>query len=220
MRKKSDGYPALAVIVVAAAGMLALPMSLGSAEVVVVGFADIGDVDLETGFILDGWGGPKVLTGSGWGGLEGAIRVVWAPGEDADENWAEITFPMPENFHGSLQTIYLRVLDGVADDSFKVSVCDTTRGIWNDIFYYAGQNAGAVDPNWAAVEVWKTHVVSLTDDRCIGDGEYDFPRGYPIYGESGFTIRITAMGAQWDYFASYGQLGVDWAQLEGNGVTL
>lgn len=220
MRKSGERYPALAVIVVAAAGMLALPMSLGSAEVFIVGNIDLGDEEMEVGCLLDGWGDPKILTGSGWGDLEGEIRVVWAPGDGDDENWADLTFLLPENFHGSLHNVYLSVLDGVADDSFKVSVWDVTRERWNDIYEFEGQNVGEVDPNWASEEKWNLHAISLTEDRCAGDGEYDFPRGYPIYGESGFTIRITATGAAWDYISTYGQLGVDYAQLEGFGVFL
>ncbi len=217
MRKRSEGYPALAVIVVVAAGMLALPMSLGSAEVFLVGDVDVGDTESEAGYVLTGWGDPLEVTGSSWGGLEDDLRVVWAPG--GDENWAEITFLMPENFHGSLHTIYMDVLDGVADDSFTVSVWDATKGVWNEIFYYASHNLGATDPVWG-IEVWNPHTISLTEDKCLGDGYFDFPRGYPIYGDSGFTIRITATGAQWDYFSTYGQLGVDRVNLEGNGILL
>lgn len=207
----------MAAIVVVAAGMLALPASLGNAVFVVVGYADIGDPEMP--FASNGWGYTLAdMDGTdGWGKHVGDLGVVWGKSAD-DENWATVTFPMPDNFCGSLQSLRIKALDGVADDSFKVSVWDTTREMWNDIFEYTAKNVGAVEPNWAGGEEWIVHEISLTDDKCVGDGEYDFPRGYPIYDGEGFTVKITALGQKWTMFSSFGQLGVDWIELGGYGV--
>lgn len=209
--------PALSAGIVVCAAALMLPSFLGMATPG-LGLADvnIGDGDGELAYIDESTWGPIVEdTGGSWGGLgEGNCRVVWAPGDDEPD--AYITFPMPEGFTGSIQYMTMRVLDGMADDSFIVEAFDPGLEVpdWVTIYQYAAvlvedANEDGLDD----VEMWVDHTVyfvDITTWECM-------THGCCWYYADGLQVRITATGDQWPSFGTYGQLGVDSIQLFGNG---
>ncbi len=146
-------------------------------------------------------------TESGWGGLgDGTCRVVWFSG---DENWATVTFDLPEGFTGAIQYLKMCVLDGQADDSFEVYLMDGQYGTWARVYEYAADSL--TDPEGAA-EQWIDHTVYFVDI----DTGLCATHGCCWYGD-GVQIKIVATGDAWAGFDTYGQLGVDSIELFGSG---
>jgi len=84
-----------------------------------------------------------------------------------------------------LETLVIRHLDGIADDSFDVMV-----GAW-PVYSYVDNEFGN--------EAWITTEIDLTQlgIDCCGP----------------HAIAITATGDTWEHQTSYGQLGIDWIEL-------
>ncbi|MDD1654638.1 MAG: hypothetical protein LUO91_02890 [Methanomicrobiales archaeon] len=149
---------------------------------------DIGDTGSETGHSLNGWGPIEPLTSGGtWGGIDDA-RATWIKG---DGRGASFTLDAGA---GSDHELILRVLDGQADDSFMVFV----NG--DPVYQYTAKNSPKPG-----------------DGNYFGDppGPQELWRDHRIYvsGTGTLTISIAAMGDAWSGFDTYGQLGVDRADI-------
>ena len=110
-------------------------------------YVDIGDPDSEAGHSLIGWGPVEPETSGGnYGGIDDC-RVTWEAG-DADRiryRAASFVMKMPR---GSRATcLKLKVLDGLADDSFKVYVG------FRRVYKYNGEQTDSED--------WITHEIDL-----------------------------------------------------------
>jgi hypothetical protein len=166
---------------------------------------DIGE-DEDEEYYLSGWGPPEPKShGGNWGGIESIgsesidkkCRVVYFENyseEDPDLASAVVTL-YPHS--GSSRKIIMRVLDGIADDSFKVSVMGK-HGNWVEIGSYNADND-------ATNEFWMEH-------------EFEIPvkeikAGRPLQ----VKIEATETSPKWWGFNTYGQLAVDWIELWGNG---
>ena len=90
---------------------------------------------------------------------------------------------MPKGFKAT--QINLRVLDGLADDSFIVRVNST-------VYTHTGEKD--------RLEDWHTHTIDLRN---------------PCSGSCRIKVVIEATGPAWDLFDTYGQLAVDWVELLG-----
>ena len=149
---------------------------------------DIGDTTSETGHSLNGWGPIEPLNSGGtWGGIDDA-RATWVKG---DGRGASFTMNAGT---GTQHELVLRVLDGQADDSFMVFV----NG--NPVYQYTAKNSPKPG-----------------DGNYFGDpsGSEELWRDHRIYvsGTGTLTISVAAMGDAWSGFDTYGQLGVDRADL-------
>jgi len=116
----------------------------------------------------DSWGEPD---------MEG-ITVTMRQAEECDE-------PI-------LETLVIRHLDGIADDSFDVMV-----GAW-PVYSYVDNTIG--DETWITTEIDLTQF----EIECCGP----------------HAIVITATGEAWQHQATYGQLGIDWIELYCEGDVL
>ena len=90
-----------------------------------------------------------------------------------------------------LKTLSLHVLDGIADDSFKVYVDDIL------VYTYVDHDPEN-DP-----EMWRTHIIDLTS--------------YGIPQTNSNTVKIDATGPKWSGFNKYGQLAVNTITLSRTG---
>ena len=157
---------------------------------------DIGDPDSEDGHELDGWGPIEPDAHGGfWGGIgsetpPGTCRVV---SYLDDPTLGDATLTLDTGGAGFARHIILRVLDGIADDSFNVYV-KNLGGDWALVYSYD------CDPDTS--EYWVEHDI------------YGFPAGK---GQQGTTIeiKIEATGDTWSGFGTYGQLAVDWVEVWG-----
>ena len=148
-------------------------------------YVDIGDPGSETGHKLKGWGPIEPATSHGnYGGVDDA-RVTWEPGapDTKHARAASFTFKVPKGFKAT--QIKLRVLDGLADDSFIVRVNST-------VYEYTGLKNRK--------ENWIEHTIDLRN---------------PCSGSCRIKVVIQATGPAWDQFDTYGQLAVDWVELMG-----
>ncbi len=170
---------------------------------------DIGDGQSENGYNLQGWGPVEPDTHGGtWGGIatdpqspDKKTRVArYKPTRETDDPSAGFSLDAGASTGNLLQ---LRVLDGIADDSFDLSMN-------NKLFYsYMGKNnpeSGGFNlfgDNAGPIESWHIHQIFV-----------------PYADE--LNITVTATGAAWPGFDTYGQLAVDWAKLyilQGNAFT-
>lgn len=104
---------------------------------------------------------------------------------------------------GAAQYIKMRVLDGIADDSFTVEALHC-NGEWRFIGEYTDEEP-ILD-----TETWYIREFSLTDE----DGNSIVCKGR---GKKGLTIRITSTGPIWLGYYTFGQVAVDWIELYGSG---
>ena len=172
-------------------------------------YVNIGVPSNETGHDLqDGWGPVENAThGGNWGGKDdGTIRVVWYnPTTNPIQGIPTDPLPdgNPDSRSGSLMlyrdgcydaplTLYIRALDGTADDSFIVTI-DVIGESGTNTFSYTAQGS-------SNGETWITH-------------EFDLDPS--LWGDTSFRVIITATGDKWKYFDTYGQLGISWVSLEG-----
>ncbi len=120
-----------------------------------------------------------------WGGeyRDGAVTAF--PGDADDAGY--ITFTWEE---GKARRIVLRVLDGIADDSFNVYVMNPD-GNWVRAYSYTS------DPS--IDEVWEVHHV------------YGFPAGKGQGPSIEMKIEPTSVG--WSGFDTWGQLAVDYVKV-------
>ncbi len=149
---------------------------------------DIGDTSSEAGHSLMGWGPIEPITSGGnWGGIApGTCRVVSYAG-DPTPGYATLTLDTTaSDVTGFARHIKMRVLDGIADDSFNVYV-KNPGGDWALVYNYTS------DP--LTSEYWVVHDI------------YGFPAGKGM--STAIEIKIEATGAAWGSFNTYGQLAVD-----------
>jgi len=157
---------------------------------------DIGDPSDEVSYDINepDWGPPEPDThGGNWGGIGAGMqcRVVWHAAGDPTLGYATLT--LDTGGLGFARRIVLRVLDGIADDSFNVYV-KNPGGDWALVYSYD------YDPSTS--EYWVEHEI------------YSFPAGK---GGQGTTIemKIEATGDPWSGFSTFGQLAVDWVEVWG-----
>ncbi|MCU0859437.1 MAG: hypothetical protein MUE55_02480 [Thermoplasmata archaeon] len=209
VREKRGRLPAFTAVAAIVAAAMMLPATMGTATTdLLLQGVDIGDVASEDLLVdMEGWGPVVSDTGDNWGGLgDGDCRVVWCAN---DENWATVTFAMPEGFTGSIQYLNMRVLDGQADDSFEVYLYDPQYDSWARVYEYTADTL--TDPDGAS-EQWIVHTVYFVDL----DTGLCATHGCCWYGD-GVIVKIVATGDAWGGFETYGQLGVDWIDLIGSG---
>ena len=127
-------------------------------------------------------------TGGSFGGIatdpeseDGECRTVWAQDFKPRKNYARIK--LWTGFYTPTK-LYIRALDGLADDSFEVYI--KQDGTWELIYTYADQYD---------TETWLVHEIPLPDD---------------LASEWHLKVQIVATGPQWEHFDTYGQLAVDW----------
>ena len=119
-----------------------------------------------------------------WGGEPGDGAVTAFPGDDDDAGYCSFTWP-----EGKARRIELRVLDGLADDSFAVYV-KNPAGKWVLTYSYSDQYA---------TETWLVHTIE------------GFPAGKGQGAHLDLMIVPTNVG--WSGFNTYGQLAVDTVAL-------
>jgi hypothetical protein len=115
-----------------------------------------------------------------WGGEFGQGAVTAFPGDDDDAGYCTLVVS------AKARRLELRVLDGLADDSFDVYV-KNPAGNWALVYSYADQYAS---------ETWVTHQIE----------------GFPAGKGQGSTIevKIVLTGPHWAHFNTFGQLAVDY----------
>jgi hypothetical protein len=108
-------------------------------------YVDIGDPDSEAGHNLVGWGPIEpAASGGTYGGVDDC-RVIYAPGETEDENWATVELDFGPMDALADKCLIARHLDGMSGtDAFDVFVSD------NYIGSYIDDNGGA--ENWILTE--------------------------------------------------------------------
>lgn len=123
-----------------------------------------------------------------WGGEYGGGAVTAFPTDPDNAGYCTFT-----GLTAKAKLIEMRVLDGIADDSFNVYV-KNPAGFWVLVYTYAA------DPSTA--EDWKVHTIS----------------GFPAGKGQGSTveIKIEPTNVGWSGFATYGQLAVDYIKIYGD----
>jgi hypothetical protein len=197
--------------------VLAFPVS--GASGLLLDRVDIGNTASEAGHVLQGWGPVEPTTHpGGWGGIStetpsGTLRVLWYSDlngnwdsgchEDGEPNaaavsgkWAQVT--LFKWARTAAKTITIRHLDGTADDSFEVWVQNPADEQWVPVGSYTAD----VDTD----ENWVTSSFSLDDKVAQGGPD----RSYKV------QIRATA-AAPWTWWCWWGQVGIDWIELRGDG---
>ena len=187
---------AIAVLVLA---MVLAPAAYAAKPVpIMLDSVDIGDPADEVDYEINelDWGPPEPAThGGNWGGIGAGMqcRVVWHDASDPTPGYATLTLDTTAlGETGFARHIVLRVLDGIADDSFNVYV-KNPGGDWALVYSYT------CDPSTS--EYWVDHDI------------YSFPAGK---GQgTTIEIKIEATGDAWSGFGTYGQLAVDWVEVWG-----
>ena len=152
---------------------------------------DIGESasEAEHNVAFPDWGPVEPTThGGNWGGIgSDTCRVVWHAAGDLTP---DATLTLDTGGAGFARCIVLRVLDGIADDSFNVYVRNPGDD-WALVYSYD------CDPSTS--EYWVDHYI------------YSFPAGK---GQgTTIEIKIEATGDPWSGFGTYGQLAVDWVEV-------
>ena len=184
---------AILVIAVLVLAMVLAPAAYAAKTPQLLDRVDIGNIADEAGHNVDepDWGPVEPTTSGGnWGGFNATTedcRVV-SYFDDDTPGYATLTL----DTHGAsfARHIVLRVLDGIADDSFNVYV----------------MNPGG---NWALVYSYTCD--SSTNENWVEHHVYSFPAGK---GQGGIIeMKIEATGDTWSGFNTYGQLAVDWVEV-------
>lgn len=160
---------------------------------------NIGDPTSEgqSGISMSGWGVIEPAThGGGWGGANDC-RVIWensAPGVQGEaECAASISYLYTECVYPT--TLNLSSLDGQAtDDGYEVWVDGILVYTYLDV---------------QCPETWFPISIDLTQ--------------FPLPNSQIHTVEFVATGVAWQYFSTYGQVGIDYVELvtvpcEGNDV--
>ena len=186
---------AILVIAVLVLTMVLAPAAYAAKPVqTILDSVDIGDPTSELGHNLVGWGPIEPAThGGNWGGFNATgedCRVVSYSG-DPTPGYATLTLDTTAlGETGFARHIKLRVLDGIADDSFNVYV-KNPGGDWALVYSY--------DCDISTNEYWVEHDI------------YSFPAGKGQ--DTTIEIKIEATGDPWTGFNTYGQLAVDWVEV-------
>jgi hypothetical protein len=166
----------------------------GSGTTEELDYVDIGDPGSEVGHLLLGWGPVEPATSGGnYGGVDDC-RVTWEPGRPDRRIFRAASFLMTVPCGYQATKLELTVLDGLADDSFKVYVG------FKKVYSYTGEQTGTED--------WITHEIEL-NSRCSPC------RTCRCFRPSRILVTIIATGPAWSSFDTYGQLAVDEARLLG-----
>ena len=183
----------LAIAVLVLTMVLAPATYAAKPDPIMLDGVDIGDTTTEGGHNVDepDWGPVEPATNGGnWGGFNATgenCRVVSYSG-DPTPGYATLT--LDTDGAGFARRIVLRVLDGIADDSFNVYV-KNPGGDWVLVYSYTCDSSTS--------EYWVEHDI------------YSFPAGK---GQgTTIEIKIEATGDTWWGFDTYGQLAVDWVQI-------
>jgi hypothetical protein len=120
-----------------------------------------------------------------WGNEYGSGAVTAYPGDTDPAGYCTFTGLTAKARH-----ISLRVLDGIADDSFDVYV-KNPGGNWALVFGYTA--------NPSTVETWIEHDIN------------GFPAGKGQGNE--VEMKIVPRNVGWSGFATWGQLAVDWVKI-------
>jgi hypothetical protein len=188
---------AILVIAVLVLAMVLAPAAYAAKPVPqMLDSVDIGDIASEGGHEVSysDWGPIEPTThGGNWGGIgsetpPGMCRVVWHAAGDTTLGYATLT--LDTGGAGFARHIVLRVLDGIADDSFNVYV-KNPGGDWALVYFYD------CDPSTS--EYWVEHDI------------YSFPAGKGQ--DTTIEVKIEATGDPWSGFNTYGQLAVDWVEV-------
>lgn len=152
-------------------------------------YVDIGNTMSEAKHNLVGWGPTEPVThGGSWGGIApGDCRVLWEPG--TGDIYRSASFKMDVKKICSAKTLRLRVLDGLANDSYMVFVK-------NELVYW-----------FAAPHTGKT----LTEEWFVDD--IDLTTKFPSGLKGKVNVVIVATGPAWSGHGTYGQVAFDWALL-------
>jgi len=96
-------------------------------------YVDIGDTLSEAGHNLAGWGPIEPeASGGTYGGIDDC-RVIYAPGELEDENWATVDLDFGPPDTPEEKCLVVRILDGISGtDSFDAFVNGNYVGSYND----------------------------------------------------------------------------------------
>ncbi len=140
--------------------------------------ADLSNTDLTGGGYC--WSFNEEMPG-GWGGEYGEGAVTAFPGDEDDAGYCSF------NAKGKVSKIELRVLDGIADDSFAVHM-KNPKGKFKEIFTYTDEGT---------TETWIIHEIVVP---------LKFRNATRTYGT---IIKILPTGPHWAGFDTYGQLAVD-----------
>jgi len=164
---------------------------------------DIGDLSSESQpavLYMAGWGPIEPATSGGWYGGVDNCRVTWAPDEVAGVGPLTkplSSYPIPDEAAvivvatgrlGGLRRgikITLRVLDGIADDSFTVYLIYKIGKRWRTYKLYHYDWSG--NPS----EFWLDHEITLPINPCI------------------LFLMIRADGEKWSGWDRWGQLAID-----------
>lgn len=174
------------VLFVAMAVTVLLALAVGPAYAappvpVQLDVADLSNADLTAGARCTSF---NAEAPGNWGGEYGDGAVTAFPTDADPAGYCTFT-----GLSDKARRIQMRVLDGLADDSFEVYV-KNPGGNWVLVFSYADQYA---------TETWVTHQI----------------RGFP-HGKgqgSPVEIMIVPTGPQWSGFNTYGQLAVDYISI-------
>ena len=168
--------------------LCAMALVFGMSAVAGATLYDLGDNE-PTSWRLVNWGPPEPTTNGGnWGGLltdpeslDNLCRTISSPlNLDGFEDIAYIDM----KFHAQGDWITIRHLDGIADDSFTVSLAGTT--LTTPLWSYVDDSAE---------EVWyeDTFFVQLAPGLQ--------------------TISFTIDGEEWPLWTPYGQVGIDYIEV-------
>jgi hypothetical protein len=150
------------------------------------------DINTESGGVV-----PTTLAGTanvasfhpeqlgGWGGEYGEGAVTAFPGDSDDAGYIELEWD-----EGKARHIIVRVLDGIADDSFNVYV-ENPGGNWALVYSYSA------DPS--TTEYWVEHHI-YSFPACKGQGPY-------------IHMKIEPINVGWSGFNTWGQLAVDYVEI-------
>lgn len=117
-----------------------------------------------------------------WGGEHGLGAVTAFPGDGDDAGYCTLTF----DEDSKARMLEIRVLDGLADDSFEVYI-ENPAEEWVLAYSYTDQHD---------TETWVTHQI----------------KGFPAGKGQGNTVEVKILptGKPWTGFDTYGQLAVDY----------
>jgi hypothetical protein len=165
--------------------------------VITVDVGNTGSEGQEAICKFGGWGPIEPAThGGNWGGFGTTgkdCRVLWASSEIGGEGWipddAAVIKISTSSFGSGGQDvdIEIKVLDGIADDSFTIYEVEENGG-----YSWTGNQLYTYDYDTSTAEYWVTHTFSLTLDSDV------------------LFLLIQADGSKWGGWGTYGQVGVDW----------
>ena len=177
----------LTIVTLLALFAVAVTPSIASATTGCQGIkVDIGDPtsETQTGVAISGWGPVEPLTNGGnWGGQPpDNCRVVW---ESPDATSATVTYSYQSCVYPTC--LEWNALDGIADDSYTVSV--------DGVVVYTYTDTEPINDQ----EAWGIHSVDLTPFKIKNDIQH--------------VVEFVATGQPWASFDPYGQVAIDYVTL-------